>query len=89
MAVVCNGARADEVGTPIDLSSFSSMDSVLDESANTFDADATPIVPVDSKGHEIWIRPYVTGIAGASFGTINAGGSTLFDGPGFGLQNVG
>jgi opacity protein-like surface antigen len=75
MATVCNAAGADELGTPIDLSSFSDMDSVLDESANTFDAEATPIVPVDSKGHATWIRPYVTGIVGASFGTINAGGS--------------
>ena len=76
LAVVCNVARADEVGTPIDLSSFSGIDSVLDESANTFDADTTPIVPVDSSGYAPWIRPYVTGIVGASFGTINAGGST-------------
>ena len=51
------------------------MDSVLDESANTFDADTTPIAPVDSSGYAVWIRPYVTGIVGASFGTINAGGS--------------
>jgi opacity protein-like surface antigen len=83
LAVVCNVARSDEVGTPIDLSSFSGMDSVLDESANTFDADTTPIVPVDSSGHAPWIRPYVTGIVGASFGTINAGGSTPWgNGPG-------
>jgi opacity protein-like surface antigen len=75
MATVCNAAGADELGTPIDLSSFSGMDSVLDESANTFDADTTPIVPVDSSGYAPWIRPYVTGIVGASFGTINAGGS--------------
>jgi opacity protein-like surface antigen len=75
LASVFNVTRADELGTPIDLSSFSDMDSVLDESANTFDAEATPIVPVDSKGHATWIRPYVTGIVGASFGTINAGGS--------------
>jgi len=83
LAVVCNVARADEVGTPIDLSSFSGMDSVLDESANTFDAAATPIVPVDSSGYAPWLRPYVTGIVGASFGTINAGGSTPWrNGPG-------
>jgi opacity protein-like surface antigen len=80
LATVCNATRADELGTPIDLSSFSDMDSVLDESANTFDADATPIVQVDSSGHAVWIRPYVTGIVGASFGTINAGGSTPFAG---------
>ena len=78
MATVCNAAGADELGTPIDLSSFSGMDSVLDESANTFAADATPIVPVDSSGHAVWIRPYVTGIVGASFGTINAGGNVSF-----------
>jgi opacity protein-like surface antigen len=83
MATVCNAAGADELGTPIDLSSFSGMDSVRDESANTFDADTTPIVPVDSSGYAPWIRPYVTGIVGASFGTINAGGSTPWaNGPG-------
>ena len=74
LAVVCNVALADEVSAPIDLSSFSGMDSVLDESANTFDADTPPIVPVDSSGHAPWIRPYVTGIVGASFGTLNTGG---------------
>ena len=78
LVIVCNATRADELGTPIDLSSFSDMDSVLDESANTFDTDTTPIVPVDSSGHAVWIRPYVTGIVGASFGTINAGGSTPY-----------
>ena len=76
LASVFNATRGDELGTPIDLSSFSDTDSVLDESANTFDTDTTPIVPVDSSGHAVWIRPYVTGIVGASFGTINTGGST-------------
>ena len=80
LVIVCNATRADEVGTPIDLSSLSDMNSVLDESANTFDADAMPIVPVDSNVHAAWIRPYITGIVGASFGTINAGGSTPFGG---------
>ena len=93
LVIVCNATRADELGTPIDLSSFSDMDSVLDESANTFDTDTTPIVPVDSSGHAVWIRPYVTGIVGASFGTINAGGSTTWqNGPtsgGIGTVNQG
>ena len=88
LAVVFNIAGADEVSPPIDLSSFSGMDSVLDESANTFDADTTPIAPVDSSGYAVWIRPYVTGIVGASFGTINAGGSTAF-GATASLQTVG
>jgi len=88
LATVCNATRADELGTPINLSSFSDMDSVLDDSANTFDTDAMPIVPVDSSGHAVWIRPYVTGIVGASFGTINAGGSTPF-GDTAQLQTVG
>ena len=78
-AVCCSMTFADAIpdrlGTPIDLSSFSGMDSVLDEAVQAPDTDATPIVPVDSRGHAVWIRPYVTGIVGASFGTINAGGS--------------
>jgi opacity protein-like surface antigen len=81
MAVCCAVAFADAVpdrlGEPIDLSSFSEMDSVLDASENTLDAGATPIVPVDSSGDAPWIRPYVTGIVGASFGTINAGGENF------------
>jgi len=80
LATVCNVTRADELGTPIDLSSFSDMDSVLDESTNTFHTATTPIVPVDSNVHAAWIRPYFTGIVGASFGTVNAGGSTPFEG---------
>jgi len=80
LATVCNVTRADELGTSIDLSSLSDMNSVLDDSANTFDADAMPIVPVDSNVHASWIRPYFTGIVGASFGTVNAGGSTPFEG---------
>jgi opacity protein-like surface antigen len=88
LATGCHGARADELGTPINLSSFSGMDSVLDESANTLDADAPPIVPVDDSGHAAWIRPYVTGIVGGSLATINAGGSTGFGGT-TQLQTVG
>jgi len=92
-AVCCSMAFADAIpdrlGTPIDLSSFSGMDSVLDEALQALDTDATPIVPVDSRGHAVWIRPYVTGIVGASFGTINAGGSTRYGGPSTFLQSVG
>jgi opacity protein-like surface antigen len=87
MATVCNVARADELSTPIDLSSFSGMDSVLEESAKTLDADAAPIVPVDYSSQAASIRPYVTGIVGGSLGTINTGGSIPFFGAQ--LQNVG
>lgn len=80
LATGCHGARADELGTPINLSSFAGMDSVLDESANTLDADVAQIVPVDDSGHAAWIRPYVTGIVGGSLATINAGGGTDFGG---------
>jgi len=88
LAASCSVTRADELGSPIDLFSFSGMDSVLNDSANTFDADVTPIVPVDSSDYVPWIRPYVTGIVGASFGTINAGGSNNF-GVGSSFQTIG
>jgi len=87
LATVCNVVRADELGSPIDLSSFSGVDSVLDDAAETSDAAETPIVPVDYSGHAAWIRPYVTGIVGASFGTMNAGGTAKY-GPNS-LQNTG
>jgi len=88
LATVCHVTRADELGSPIDLSSFSGMDPVLDESAKTAVPDETQIVQVDYGGHAVWIRPYVTGIVGASFGTIDAGGTNKF-GPGASLQTVG
>jgi opacity protein-like surface antigen len=69
-----------ELGEEIDLSNFSGMASVLDESEQALDGDGVQIVPVDYDDYEPWIRGYVTGIVGGSFGTINAGGSTLFAG---------
>lgn len=82
-------AVPDALGEPIDLSRFTEMDSVLDASEDTPDSDATQatqIIPVDSRGDAPWIRPYVAGIAGASFGTINAGGENVV---GSRLQTVG
>ena len=88
LTTACNAARAHELAAPIDLPRFSCMDFVLDESAQALDGDGAPIVSVDHDAHEPWIPGYVTGIVGGSFGTINAGGNTPFDGTG-GLKKVG
>ena len=73
-------AFANDLGEPIDLSSFSGMESALEESPQTLGADGMPIVQVYDDGGARWIRPYVTGIAGASFGTLNTGGRGGFGG---------
>ena len=91
-AACCTVAFADAVpdrlGEPIDLSSFSGIDSGPDETRQQPDAEAMPIVPVDYDGDVPWIRGYVTGIVGGSLATINAGGSTAFGGT-TQLQTVG
>ena len=86
--VACADAVADRLGDPIDLSSFTSLAPVPDQSGPALDADAMPIVPVDYDGDVPWIRGYVTGIVGGSLATINAGGSTGFGGT-TQLQTVG
>jgi opacity protein-like surface antigen len=73
-------AFANDLGEPIDLSSFSGMESALEESQQTLGADGMPVVQVYDDGGARWIRPYVTGIAGASFGTLNTGGGGGFGG---------
>lgn len=73
-------AFANDLGEPIDLSSFSAMESAIEESQQTLGADGMPIVQVYDDGSARWIRPYVTGIAGASFGTLNTGGVGGFGG---------
>lgn len=73
-------ATAEDPNEPIDLSSFSGVGSVLEDSDQALGTDITPIVPVDDNGGASWLRPYVTGIAGASFGTLNAGSSTNYSG---------
>ena len=75
-------AFANDLGEPIDLSSFSGMESALEESQQTLGADGMPVVQVYDDGGARWIRPYVTGIAGASFGTLNTGGGGGFGGDG-------
>ena len=84
VAACCTVAFADalpgELGESIDLSSLSGLASVPDESDRALERDSLPIVPVGYDGDVPWIRGYITGIAGASFGTINAGGSTPFGG---------
>jgi opacity protein-like surface antigen len=87
-AVTFADAVPDDLGQSIDLSSFSELDSMLDGPRQQPDADAMPIIPVDYDGDVPWIRGYVTGIVGASFGTINAGGTTPFAGTAQ-LQTVG
>jgi opacity protein-like surface antigen len=92
VAACCTAAAAeavpDRLGEPIDLSSFSGPASGPDETRQQPGADAMPIIPVDYDGDVPWIRGYVTGIVGASFGTINAGGTTPFSGTAQ-LQTVG
>jgi opacity protein-like surface antigen len=73
-------AFANDLGEPIDLSSFSGMESALEESQQTLGADGMPVVQIYDDGGARWIRPYVTGIAGASFGTLNTGGGGGFGG---------
>jgi len=91
-AACCTVAFADalpgELGESIDLSSLSGLASVPDESDRALERDSLPIVPVGYDGDVPWIRGYITGIAGASFGTINAGGITPFGGTAQ-LQTVG
>ena len=91
-AACCTAAFADAVpdrlGEPIDLSSFTDLAPVPDESGPALDADARPIVPVDYDGDVPAIRGYVTGIVGGSLATINAGGGTPFAGKAR-LQTVG
>jgi len=92
VAACCTVAVADavpvELGESIDLSSLSGLASVPDESERALERDSVPIVPVAYDGDVPWIRGYITGIAGASFGTINAGGITPFGGTAQ-LQTVG
>ena len=92
VAACCTGAFADalpdDLGEPIDLSSFTGLAPVPDESGPALDADAMPIVPVNYDGDVPWIRGYVTGIVGGSLATINAGGTTPFLGT-TQLQTVG
>jgi len=73
-------AVPDNLGEPIDLSSFTDLAPVRNESEPALDADVLPIVPVDYDGDAPGIRGYVTGIVGGSLATINAGGSTGFGG---------
>jgi opacity protein-like surface antigen len=73
-------AFANDLGEPIDLSSFSAMESAIEESQQTLGADGMPIVQVYDDASPRWIRPYVTGIAGASFGTLNTAGVGGFGG---------
>jgi len=73
-------AFANNLDEPIDLSSFSGIESTLEESQQPLGADGMPIVQVYDDGGAHWIRPYVTGIAGASFGTLNTGGGGGFGG---------
>lgn len=73
-------AEAADLGESIDLSSFSTMESAIEGSQQMLGADGTPIVQVYDDGGADWIRPYVTGIAGASFGTLNTGGTGGFGG---------
>jgi opacity protein-like surface antigen len=79
-------AFANDLGEPIDLSSFSGMESALEESQQTLGADGMPVVQVYDDGGARWIRPYVTGIAGASFGTLNTGGGGGFGGTPLGFD---
>jgi opacity protein-like surface antigen len=69
---------AGDLGEPIDLSSFSSLDSVLAESEQAVGDDAFAFTPVAFDGEPSRIRGYVSAIAGGSFGTINAGGTSYF-----------
>lgn len=91
-AACCTAAFADAVpdrlGEPIDLSSFTDLAPVPDESGPALDADAMPIVPINYDGDVPGIRGYVTGIVGGSLATINAGGSAVFGGT-TQLQTVG
>jgi len=92
VAACCTAALADaapdRLGEPIDLSSFTDLAPVPDESGPALDADAMPIVPVNYDGDAPGIRGYVTGIVGGSLATINAGGSGVFGGT-TQLQTVG
>ena len=81
LSIACTRAIADDLvarnlGEPIDLSSFSSLDSVLADADQAIGDDAFAFTPVAFDGEPSRIRGYVSAIAGASFGTINAGGTS-------------
>jgi opacity protein-like surface antigen len=87
LAIACIRAVASDPGELIDLSSFSSLDPVRDTSEAAVENDAVALTPV-AYGEELSrIRGYVSAIAGASFGTINPGGTSNFSGSG--IQIVG
>ncbi|MEI6239087.1 MAG: hypothetical protein WCR51_01740 [Planctomycetia bacterium] len=78
LSIACTRAIADDLGEPIDLSSFSSLDSVLADAGQAVGDDAFAFTPVAFDGEPSRIRGYVSAIAGGSFGTINAGGTSFF-----------
>ena len=67
LATVCNVTRADELGSPIDLSGLSEIESALEEPIDD-GSEATSITFDPSGGYH---RFYVTGIVGASFATLS------------------
>jgi opacity protein-like surface antigen len=66
--------RADDLGQPVDLSSFA---------GSAADAGDLPVEPVARWSEPAARRFYLTGIVGASFATLATGGAVDFDGDRF------
>lgn len=78
-AVMSSVARSSELVTPIDLSSFGAVGSILDADAPRASDELLPISPVAWSGEALASRLYVSGIAGASFATLTTGGGAQID----------
>jgi len=80
MVLACPALHAGEQGDPIDLSAFDEVGSLLDAPDGRGAAGTPPIIPIVHGLDAPVTQLYVSGIVGASFATIDTGGSRSFAG---------